>query len=76
MSTVKNICVAKDKTCKWWKTDLATWKRWHTGTDIKFTFTTMGSTSPMIVFSSNVTNNIRDKRFRKVMYKLRKKITS
>ena len=43
MPTVQNICFAKEETCRWQKTDLTTWKRWHKGTDVKLTFTTTGS---------------------------------
>ena len=43
VSAVKNMSFAKEETCWWQKTDSATWKRWHTGTDTEFTFTATDS---------------------------------
>ena len=43
VSTVKNAGLTKQETCWWQKRDLTTCKRWHTGTDTTFKFTTTGS---------------------------------
>ena len=78
VSTVKNKGFVQEETCFWRKTNLTTWKRWHTGSDTTFACTTTGSNDwtdlqirPMIVFNWNVTSKIMDRRFRRVKCKFK-----